>query len=75
MKSNIRGRGGGAEKKGGLIKFFPLKRGGGLIKEGVLNRGFTVNKLIFVFLFFIESICRFVMYLVRLLPLYNSCVQ
>ena len=45
------------------------------MKEGTLNRGFTVDKLTFVFLFFIESIGRFVMYLVRLLPLYNSCVQ
>ena len=45
------------------------------MKEGTLNRGFMVNKLTFVFLFFIESIGRFVMYLLRLLPLYNSCVQ
>ena len=45
------------------------------MKEGTLNRGFTVNKLTCVVLFFIESIGRFVMYLVRLLPLYNSCVQ
>ena len=74
VKSNIKREGGGAEKGGGLIKFFPLKRGRGLIKEGALNRGFTVNMLTFVFLFFIESISRFVMYLVRLLPLYNSCV-
>ena len=50
-------------------------RGGALKREGTLNRGFTVNKLTFVFFFFIESIGRFVMYLVRLLPLYNSCVQ
>ena len=45
------------------------------MKEGTLNRGFMVNKLTFVFLFFIKSIGRFVMYLVCLLPLYNSCVQ
>ena len=64
MKSN-KGEGRGAEKGGGLIKCFPLKRGGKLIKEGVLNRGFTVNKLTFVCWFFIESIGRFVMYLVH----------
>ena len=51
MKSN-KGEGRGAEKGGGLIKFFPLKRGGGLIKEGALNRGFTVNRLTFVFFVF-----------------------
>ena len=54
---------------------FSPEKGGGLIKEGVLNRGFTVNKLTFVCWFFIESIGMFVMYLVHLLPLYNSCVQ
>ena len=36
MKSN-KGEGRGAEKGGGLIKFFPLKRGGGdLLKRGHL---------------------------------------
>ena len=35
MKSN-KGEGRGAEKGGGLIKFFPLKRGGDLLKRGHL---------------------------------------
>ena len=39
-----KGEGGGAlNREGGLIHFPPLKRGGGLIREGGLNRGFTVS--------------------------------
>ena len=36
----------GGEGEVGLINFPPLKRGGGgLIREGGLNRGFTVSHL------------------------------
>ena len=35
---------GGFEREGELINFLPLKRwGGGLIREGVINRGFIVT--------------------------------
>ena len=34
--------GGGLNREGGLINFPPLKRGGGIIREGWLNRGFMV---------------------------------
>ena len=40
----IGGGGGGLNREGGLINFPPLKRGG-LIREGGLNRGFTVYYL------------------------------
>ena len=36
------GGGGGLNREGEFINFLPLKRGGGLIREGGLNRGFTV---------------------------------
>ena len=32
----------GLNREGGLINFPPLKRGGGIILEGALNRGFTI---------------------------------
>ena len=39
----MEGRGrGGLNKEGGLINFPPPKRGGGVIREGGLNRGFMV---------------------------------
>ena len=39
----MEGRGRGRlNREGGLINFPPLKRGGELIREGRLNRGFTV---------------------------------
>ena len=48
-KNNCRGRGGEAQKRGGLIKLVPPKKGSlmkeeGLFERGKLNRGFTVNK-------------------------------
>ena len=47
----ITGRGGELKRDGGLLTFFPRKGGGALIREGGLNRGFTVCNTTFDLLF------------------------
>ena len=55
MKNKDWGRGRrGLIERGGLINFPPLKRGGGLIREGGLNRGFTI-----FYLFMISRLATF----------------
>ena len=52
----------GLKERGSLLTFFPWKRGGGLIREGELNRGFTVcsfkitRHLFYMILFFLLRI-------------------
>ena len=57
MKDN-KGEGegrGGLKREGELIYFLPLKRGGGLIREGGLNKGFTVLSTMTLMLFRVEN--------------------
>ena len=54
MKDN-KGEGGGLKREGELIYFLPLKRGGGLIREAGLNRGFIVLSTMTLMLFRVEN--------------------
>ena len=54
-KGEGEGRRGGLKREGGLIYFLPLKRGGGLIRERGLNRGFTVLSTMTLMLFRVEN--------------------
>ena len=43
------------KREGELIYFLPLKRGGGLLERGGLNRGFTVLSTMTLMLFRVEN--------------------
>ena len=62
------GEGGGLNREGWLINFPPLKRGGGVIREGGLNRGFTLS----TFLDFVSGLHNCLEFSQTLLCLYQA---